>query len=76
MWQSVKVGFAIMLPLRKLLFTTKKTEMDFLKKNVTWIAVAALGISVYLYWKMTEDAKSTDTSKFTGKIGVTNPINA
>lgn len=50
--------------------------MDFLKKNVTWIALAALGISVYLYYQMSEKKKTTDPAKFVGKIGVTNPVNA
>ncbi len=47
--------------------------MDFLKKNVTWIAVIALGISVYLYWQK----KETDEDKtgFVGKLDVNNPLN-
>mgnify|MGYP004453383833 CR=1 FL=1 len=53
--------------------------MDFLKKNVTWIALAALGISVYLYWQMnkTEDTDKTGTGKtgFTGKLSTDNPLN-
>ncbi len=52
--------------------------MDTLKKNVHWIALAALGISVYLYWQMnktTETDKTTDPSKFTGKLSTDNPLN-
>lgn len=53
--------------------------MDTLKKNVHWIALAALGISVYLYWQMnkTEDTDKTGTDKtgFTGKLSTDNPLN-
>ena len=56
--------------------------MDTLKKNVHWIALAALGISVYLYWQMnkTEDTDKTGTGKtgqtgFTGKLNTDNPLN-
>lgn len=54
--------------------------MDFLKKNVTWIALAALGMSVYLYWKMnqketTSDKTGTTPSQFTGKLSTDNPLN-
>ena len=51
--------------------------MDFLKKNVTWIALAALGISVYLYWQMNKTTESDKTPKtgFTGKLSTDNPLN-
>ena len=52
--------------------------MDFLKKNVTWIALAALGVSVYLYWQMNqkkEDADGSTPAQFTGKLDTNNPLN-
>lgn len=49
--------------------------MDFLKKNVTWIAVIALGISVYLYWQMNKKETDEDKTGFVGKLDVNNPLN-
>lgn len=51
--------------------------MDTLKKNVHWIALAALGISVYLYWQMNKTTESGETPKtgFTGKLSTDNPLN-
>lgn len=55
--------------------TKKTTKMDFLKKNVTWIAVIALGISVYLYWQMNKKETDEDKTGFVGKLDVNNPLN-
>lgn len=53
--------------------------MDFLKKNVHWIAAGALVLGIYLYYTlvMSKEKEETDgTVKFAGKINATNPLNA
>ena len=53
--------------------------MDFVKKNVAWIALIALAISVYLLYQMKKsDDDDTSTPKegsFAGKKNITNPVN-
>ena len=59
----------------------KQKEMDFIKKNSAWIALAGLCLSVFIYYKvfMTKEEGSSSTGSgqagFSGKIGVGNPIN-
>lgn len=57
--------------------------MDFLKKNVMWIAIAGLAIAVYTMYRMNEAIiKNEDgsysfkdtTGKFAGKIRSNNPL--
>lgn len=55
--------------------------MDFLKKNVTWIALAGLAVAVYTMYKMNEAIVKNDdgtygfkAAKFAGKIRNNNPI--
>lgn len=53
--------------------------MDFLKKNVHWIAAGALVLGIYLYYTLVMSKETTDgtgTAKFAGKINATNPLNA
>ncbi len=51
--------------------------MDFLKKNVHWIAAGALVLGIYLYYTLVMSKEKTDgTVKFAGKINATNPLNA
>ena len=52
--------------------------MDFIKKNVAWIALIALAISVYLLYQMKKSDDDTSTTKegsFAGKKNITNPVN-
>lgn len=57
--------------------------MDILKKNTMWIAIAALALAAYAYYKMTQidsrmaydsDAKTWKFANFTGKISTRNPL--
>lgn len=52
--------------------------MDFIKKNVAWISLIALGISVYLLYQAKYSKTATTTSEsspFAGKKNITNPVN-
>lgn len=51
--------------------------MDFVKKNVAWIALIALGVSIYLLYqaKFAKTTTTAETSSFAGKKNVTNPVN-
>lgn len=52
--------------------------MDFVKKNVAWIALIALGVSIYLLYQAKfakTTTTTTETSSFAGKKNVTNPVN-
>lgn len=54
--------------------------MDFVKKNVAWIALIALGVSIYLLYqarfaKTTTTTTTGEAGSFAGKKNVTNPVN-
>lgn len=57
--------------------------MDVLKKNTMWIAIAALALAAYAYYKMTQidgrmvydaDSKKWNFAGFTGKVSTRNPL--
>ncbi len=57
--------------------------MDILKKNTMWIAIAALALAAYAYYKMTQidsrmvydsDTKKWSFAGFTGKVSTRNPL--
>lgn len=55
----------------------KQKEMDFIKKNSAWIALAGLCLSVFIYYKvfMTKEDQTTGTkASFAGKMNVANPV--
>lgn len=55
--------------------------MDFLKKNVMWIALAGLAVAIYVMYRMNEAIVKKDdgtygfkTAGFGGKIRNNNPV--
>lgn len=57
--------------------------MDILKKNTMWIAIAALALAAYAYYKMEKidsrmvydsDTKNWKFASFTGKVSTRNPL--
>lgn len=52
--------------------------MNFLKKNVVWIAVIAMVLGAYAAWYVygVKSASGTSTTGFAGKLNKKNPVSA